>query len=391
MMTDTKFDLIVVGGGVLGTFHAYHALNQNLNVALVEKNSQPVDATVRNFGQVVPSGMNSKWQRLGRESLEIYKSIQQQFDISVREEGSIYLASNQEEEGLLEELSQINRDNEYESQLLTQADCLQRLPGLRSDYCTMGLYFPQEINVHPTIMIHRLHQYMVESMGLSFFNNTTITEIQETGRQVRLISNGQVRLLADQVIICSGSDFRTLYADLFRDSDLELVKLQMMATVPQKDYRLPGSILTGLSIRRYESFQECPSYQRVKSGEDPNSLEKKYSVHILFKQSPDGSVIIGDSHLYASVANIDQLGFELDMNIDRFIVQEAKKIIDLPEYRIQRRWAGFYCQCKTTDIFHHPVSEKVLIVTGIGGKGMTGSAGYAKENINKILNTNNYA
>ena len=31
----TKFDLIVVGGGILGTFHAYHALKKGLRVALI--------------------------------------------------------------------------------------------------------------------------------------------------------------------------------------------------------------------------------------------------------------------------------------------------------------------------------------------------------------------
>lgn len=33
----TKYDLIVVGGGILGTFHAYHALKRGLKVALIEK------------------------------------------------------------------------------------------------------------------------------------------------------------------------------------------------------------------------------------------------------------------------------------------------------------------------------------------------------------------
>ena len=84
-----NFDLLIVGGGILGTFHAYHALRKGLKVALLEKDGLPVGATVRNFGQVVPSGMNAKWQPLGRRSLEIYQTIQQQFDISVRQNGSI--------------------------------------------------------------------------------------------------------------------------------------------------------------------------------------------------------------------------------------------------------------------------------------------------------------
>lgn len=74
------------------------------------------------------------------------------------------------------------------------------------------------------------------------------------------------------------------------------------------------------------------------------------------------------------------------MDIDNFMIEEAKKIMDLPTYEIQSRWFGMYSQCKTKDIFEHTVDENIHIITGIGGKGMTGSAGFAKHNIDKIFN-----
>ena len=78
------FDLIVIGGGILGTFHAYHALLSGKSVLQLEKDNFPVGATVRNFGQVVPSGMEAEWFGYGVAGLDIYKSIQQEFDISVQ-------------------------------------------------------------------------------------------------------------------------------------------------------------------------------------------------------------------------------------------------------------------------------------------------------------------
>ncbi len=385
-MKDTKYDLIVVGGGVLGTFHAYHALNQKLRVALIEKNHRPIDATVRNFGQVVPSGMNTKWQRYGRESLEIYASIQKQFDISVRQQGTVYLASNQAELALLEELNEINQSNDYQSHLLTKSNCISKFPGLNSKYCRGGLWFPQELNIDPSVMIHRLHQFMVEELQLDYHNNIAVTNIAESNGEVLLYSEGRCEFKATSVVVCNGSDFRTLFRDHYQNSGLQVVKLQMMATAPQKNYTLSGSILTGSSIRRYEAFQECPSYPSVKAAENSDSLEKKYGVHILFKQSSDGSVIIGDSHEYAPVSQEDKLGFDLNMDIDDLILNSAKEIFDLPNYRIQRRWQGRYSQCINSDIFQLRPSDHVNIVTGIGGKGMTASAGFARENLKNLLN-----
>ena len=99
-----KYDLIVIGAGNLGTFHAYHALLKGKTVLMIEKDAEPIEATVRNFGQIVPSGQAlENWFELGRESLAIYKNIQSKFDITVRQNGTYYLASDDQEMTLLEE------------------------------------------------------------------------------------------------------------------------------------------------------------------------------------------------------------------------------------------------------------------------------------------------
>jgi len=76
------------------------------------------------------------------------------------------------------------------------------------------------------------------------------------------------------------------------------------------------------------------------------------------------------------------------MEIDTFMINEAKKIIDLPTYEIQKRWFGIYSQCKTQDIFEHNPSPNIHIITGIGGKGMTGSPGFSQQKINLVFNKN---
>ncbi|WP_339727592.1 TIGR03364 family FAD-dependent oxidoreductase [Maribacter stanieri] len=384
-MADIDYDLVVVGGGVLGTFHAYHAMKKGLKVALLEKDSMPKSATVRNFGQVVPSGMNTKWQEYGRKSLKIYKKIHAKFNITVRQEGSIYLASNEEEVQLIEELREINRINEYTSILFTKSECLSRYPGLNENYVKAGLFFPEEITVEPRTMIGRIHKYL-QKKGLSIFYQSKVIECYALGNEVSTqLANGRM-LLSSKVIICNGSDFKTLYPQLFATSDLEISKLQMMQTKPQENYKIPGSVLTGLSIRRYEAFAECPSYLKIKSKELLESPEKKWGVHILFKQAMDGSVILGDSHEYADAENIDDLGFDLNMEIDNLMIKKAKEIFELPTYEINQRWFGMYSQCKNSDIFERTIDRNIHIVTGIGGKGMTGSAGFAKHNINQFFN-----
>ncbi|PWK22909.1 FAD dependent oxidoreductase TIGR03364 [Maribacter polysiphoniae] len=385
MRIQPQYDLIVVGGGVLGTFHAYHALEIGLKVALIEKDSTPQGATVCNFGQVVPSGMNSKWQLFGREGLRIYKEIQQQFDISVRQEGSVYFASNPEEEQLLEELHQINRDNDYPSILMTKSKCLDSYPGLQKDYVASGLFFPEEILLEPRIMINRLHKYLKAS-GLVLFANCTVIDCIALSNGIEVQCSNTKSLSAAKVIICNGTDFKTLYPELFNESNLVVSKLQMMQTRPQPNYKLPSSVLTGRSIRTYGAFQECPSYTGFNSRGDFDSTDNKWGVQIIFKQAMDGSVILGESQQSVDVSKINTLGTDLNMDVDDFILQEAKNIIDLPTYEIQRRWYGLYSHCKTDDVYQATIDDNIHVVTGIGRKGLTGSAGFAKANIYHIFN-----
>lgn len=378
-----KYDLLIIGGGVLGTFHAFHALEKGLSVAVLDKNSRPQGSSVQNFGQVVPSGMNAEWQRHGRKSLEIYKSIQAQFDISVRQNGSVYIASDEEEMTLLEELAVINRANDYPSQLLTAQECLQRYEGLRADYCRGALFFPEEITLEPRVALYRIQQFLVEQKRLDFFPKTLAVDAETSSEGCAVTASDKRIFHADRVLVCSGYEFQVLFPDVYAQSDLEAVKLQMLLLEQQPSQVIPGSILTGLSIRRYESFRDCPSYSAIKGREDPDSPAKKWGVHILFKQTTDGSIIVGDSHEYADVADAENLRIETKAEINRFMLDEAAKIFDLQNWRLRETWNGMYTQCKSSDIFRHSIGDRIHLLTGIGGKGMTASAGYSFENIKK--------
>ena len=385
MANPLKFDVLVIGSGILGTFHAYHALRAGYSVGLIEKNKKPQGATTRNFGQVVPSGLDTKWQKIGRRSLEIYKELQQETDISLQSNGSVYIASDNDEVRLIEELALQNQKVGYPSKLLTKTECLQKWPVLQPSYCQAGLFFPQEISLDPRITVHKIINYMIEKMGLKYFPSCQITQSLVLNRGVEFRSSDQRTFVGEKGIICNGSEFQTLYPELFGQSDLEVSKLHMLRTTPNPKLRIKGNILTGRTIRRYESFRECNSYKDVRESEPKDTFAKKYGIHILLTQAPDGTIVLGDSHEYADAKNKDALGYEIDQSINVFMLREAKKIFRIPNLEIQNTWFGLYSQCKTKDIFQHNIGGCLHIVTGIGGKGMTAGPGFAEKNLKLIL------
>jgi glycine/D-amino acid oxidase-like deaminating enzyme len=159
----------------------------------------------------------------------------------------------------------------------------------------------------------------------------------------------------------------------------------MLSTFPQQTQVIPGSILTGWTIRRYESFQECPSYHSIIKAQKSDSYQKRFGVHILFKQSQDGSIIIGDTHEYAHAADPEKLGFDVNNELNEYVIEEAKRIFALESWKIKKSWLGFYSQSSKGDIFQQTIDQNIHIVTGIGGKGMTASFGFAGNNMEKQL------
>lgn len=386
MTKNIQYDLIVVGSGILGTFHALHALRLGKSVLLTEKDQYPVNATVRNFGQAVVSGMASDWFDYARRSTQLYQEIQQEADISVRNNGTVYLSSDDDETQLLHELKERMDAIDYEANLLSVDDCLAKWPSLKREYCKGGLFFPQEVSVEPNKLIYQLIEYAVAKYPkLTYMPSTAVLDCVVVGDHVEITTAARQTFTAEKAIICNGGEFKLLFADLFRQSGIILSKLQMMKTVPMPEVQLEGNILTGLSIRRYESFQECPSFSGISTPEHYKECQK-WGIHILFKKAVDGSIIIGDSHEYADVNHTDDLGFGINSHINELMLAAAQEIVSFDVRKIASTWAGFYPQHDSKHIVEYDIEDRIHIRTAIGGKGMTSSAGYAEASIKKIYN-----
>ena len=378
-----KYDIIIVGAGIMGTFHAYHAAKLGKKVLLLEKDNKPVGSTIQNFGQIVPSGLDSEWLQYGTRSLEIYDELKNLSDFTLVKNGSVYIASDDDELTLIHELAQIHRSTNYDCKLLDKQSTIQKFPDLNSDYIKGSLFYPEEYSVNSSEFIYKLIDFCVEKLGVHYFNRSSVINIEETSNGVKVETTEKKVFFSEKAIVCSGYVFNLLFPVIYKNSGLILSKLQMMKTHPLKQFNLKANILTGLTIRRYESFEECSFFKNLETPEHLKEM-KKYGIHILFKQLPDGSIIVGDSHEYASVEEIENLGLGVQEHINILMRSEAQRILDIKPEKYAQTWAGFYAQ-HPDGIFELDISNNISIRTGIGGKGMTTSAGYTEEKIKQLF------
>src|SRR5262249_18183657 len=110
----------------------------------------------------------------------------------------------------------------------------------------------------------------------------------------------------EQVLICGGDDFVSLYPGVFETSGLFKCKLQMMRTCPQPNHwNLGPALAAGLSLRFYTSFGICASLPRLATRIATELPEyEEFGIHVMASQMPSGEVTIGDSHEYGDAISI---------------------------------------------------------------------------------------
>ena len=377
-------DVIVIGAGVLGTFHAYFAAQKGYQTFLIERNMFPTDASTRNFGMVVQSIVETggEWASFARASREIYTSIQQEQDISVKVAGSLYIASTEIERAVLEMFAQLYAAA-YKCTYLNEDEALYRYPFLQASYCKGALLFPDDLALDPRQMLGQLIPHVLQTSGVNYIPNTMVVDVAPAGQRcIVKDANGRV-FTADRVFICSGAEYRTLFPELFLRSGLRICKLQMMQTAPQPQ-TLPHNILSGLSIQRYPAFKSVPSY-RLLAEQPVDEHIRNYGIHLLFKQASDGSVIIGDSHEYSAFQDASLREESTSCHINETILAYGRKMITLPTWDIQKLWNGYYLIHPERQVYTETIEGRIHIVTGIAGKGMSTGPGFSRQHIDSTL------
>ncbi len=378
-------DVIVIGAGVLGTFHAYYAAHRGYKTLLLERNALPNDASTRNFGMVVQTIVETggPWMEFARTSQEIYRALQAEHDIAVKPTGSLYVASTEVENSVLAEFAQLHAAN-YRSIYLDASASRRRYPFLQQNYCQGTLFFADDLVIDPQRMLRQLIPSLVEQ-GLFAYHPRTLVVSIEPMKQGFAVRDAQGNTFtAERVFLCNGTEYRTLFPAHFAASELQICKLQMLRTVPQPEPLLPHALLSGLSIRRYPAFRSTPSYVKLET-QEMEPILRDYGIHLLFKQNADNSITIGDSHEYTLCQDASIGEERTNWEINELFLEYARRILLLPDLRIQHLWNGYYMVNPHAEVYTATIEGAIHIVTGIAGKGMSTGPGFARHNIEQTL------
>jgi glycine/D-amino acid oxidase-like deaminating enzyme len=140
-------------------------------------------------------------------------------------------------------------------------------------------------------------------------------------------------------------------------------------------------LATGLTLRHYRSFVDCPTLPAVRDRIARQSpLFDRYGIHVLVSQNARGELTLGDSHEYESSANpFDKA------EIDDLILAHMGTFLEAPDLKIATRWHGVYAKHPDRAAVILQPAPGVTVVTGLGGAGITLSLGLAERVVRRAL------
>jgi len=371
MQTTHSADVLIVGAGIVGLAQALACARQGLKVAVVDRTPQAVGASIRNFGMVWPVGQpNGPLLARALRSRQIWLEVSQGAGFAAEEVGSLHVARREDELAVLEEF--VARRDAETVVLLAADEAAAKSPGVVRDGLLGALWSRTEVIVDPREAIAKLPAYLRDRYGVQFSFGTVIAEVG-TGRAR---STAGKTWQADRIFICSGADFETLYPQLYRDSGITRVKLQMMRTVPQPNgWRIGPALCAGLTLTHYAAFAECPSLPTLKAriaAETPHFPQ--WHIHVMASQNARGELILGDHHEY---------GWNLDpfdrADINTYVLDYLRQFATAPSFEIAATWHGVYAKLPGRTEWVARPEPGVTVVNGLGGAGMTLSFGLAEE------------
>jgi FAD dependent oxidoreductase TIGR03364 len=244
--------------------------------------------------------------------------------------------------------------------LLSATEARRRCPQLNTPLLAV-LESDAELRVESRTAIPRLAAWLTATHGVTFMRNTNVCGV-DTPR----IHTTRGVVLASRAAVCPGDDFTNLYPERLGAAALTRCKLQMLR-LAAPGFRVPAALMSDLSLIRYPGFAQlaaaAPLARRI-AAEQPRHLS--HGIHLIVVQSADGTLVVGDSHEYASAP--DPFGHE---DVDALILDEFRAALGREPPGTVERWIGTYASASDRPVLIDAPEPEVRIVVVTSGVGAT--------------------
>lgn len=358
--------MLVVGAGIIGLAHAFEAQQRGLKVVVIERDHSAVGASVRNFGHCCITAQDGDLLDLAQAGRPGWLAAARNAEFFSIESGALAVARSRTELALLDQLAQSRPTGQV--QLRTETQVRDALSGGQAEIIG-GAWLRDDLRVDPRETVSALARWLA-GQGVQFFWNTSFLGLSDAGAHT---SRGEIA--AGHTLVCAGHDLDYLFPDLAAQREVSRCALQMARVEAPAGFVLAPAILTTTSMLRYPAFAAMPAALQLRAElaeADPELLA--IDANVMFTQRPDGSLLVGDSHVLQKT----QPPFQSE-TVGEILLDRVAEVIGRGPLRVLERWQGIYASSPQQPYLIAPLSQRATAVTVTSGIGMTISFGLAKK------------
>ncbi len=200
------YDVVVIGGGVIGISVAYYLSRKGIKVALVEKGDIASGTSSRCDGNVLIAdkqpGFDTKMSHTSQLLFkELVKEISYDFDYAQR--GSIYIIESEEELKVAKEYVKKQVEDGYSMRMMDKSEIHEDEPYLAEDIIG-GVEIGCDASVNPMALVFGL-SLEAKKNGAEIFDYTYVKDIRVGKRgAVEAVETDQEVLITKNVVNCAG-------------------------------------------------------------------------------------------------------------------------------------------------------------------------------------------
>ncbi len=277
---DLRSDVVIVGGGAIGTSIAYHLARRHIDVILVEKDDIASGTSGACDGFVfLQSKKPGAHLRMAMESAKMMERLSDELqrDVEYEKNGGMIVAKSQEDMLVLRDLVERQRESGLEVHLLDSREAREMEPCLAPDVAG-ATYSPADAHVNPMSLCLAFAQ-AAKQMGAEILTNTEVTDVLVTDGRVEGVVTSRGVIKADVVVNAAG-----VYAPVIG----RMVGIDLPIT-PRR-----GQVLVTESVpRMFTRSMICSKY--IVSKFSPGQTQDPMGVGMAMEQTRAGTILIGST------------------------------------------------------------------------------------------------
>lgn len=350
-------DIILIGAGVVGCSIARELSKYNLDVLVVEKNSDVSEGVSKGNSGIVHAGYNEKIgtlkAKLNIEGNKIFDDLSRDLQFPFKRNGAFILAFSDEEMKTLESLKENGEKLGVEGlEILTREEALNIEPNLNKEIVgvlnvkTSGIVSPYEMTI-------ALAENAAEN-GVEFKLNSKVTNIEKISEGYKVTLNNKELVSGKLIINASGLEGAFLN---------NLVSMSKREINPVKGEYCLFDKVAGAMINK-TLFQV------------PNKLSKG----VLVTPTAEGNLLVGPNAVEGKTLETSREG------IDEILDKSKKSLEELPVARILNTFSGIRPKTKGGDFIIEEVEDakNFINVIGIDSPGLTAAPAIGVYVVNMI-------